>query len=469
MAQTQNDYLHQFLERRALLLQALYECEAAPVMTECTTCLKSPGRYRCVDCIGQNFTCAACTTAGHQQSPLHRIQVWTGNYFAPASLWQLGIKLHLGHGGRPCPSLNISSSVLVREDDSKAEPTVSALHGVDAENQQLDAVSSENVGNDHRSNRTSIPPAASNNEPVVSIERHPPGFTIPGLQASWLAERHTEVVLSREEQLAEIQDNLFDPEDESIDDLDNIGSSDQDDDDMDTITVHYPNLIPHPPPTDHHGNRFIKVVALTGIHHLPVVACYCTDAADEYLQFMQIELFPASYKRVVTAFTFALMDDFRLSNLECKVSAYQYFQKIRRTTNPVFPHSVPNRYIELRRLSRAWRNLRLQQQHGFSFHTDHDKAGSMALFCAACPQPYVNLPANWRQTVLDLAMQYHMMDGNFKGDHLKQKYSENDVWLWRGLMYMADEIMVTAHEKQAVSVQKKIVKQTVSVPPSVTC
>ncbi|THH11000.1 hypothetical protein EW146_g8190 [Bondarzewia mesenterica] len=31
---------------------------------------------------------------------------WTGLYFAPAWLWQVGIVLHLGHGEEPCPQYN---------------------------------------------------------------------------------------------------------------------------------------------------------------------------------------------------------------------------------------------------------------------------------------------------------------------------------------------------------------------------
>ncbi|KAG6325868.1 hypothetical protein ID866_13221 [Astraeus odoratus] len=38
------------------------------------------------------------------------------------------------------------------------------------------------------------------------------------------------------------------------------------------------------------------------------------------------------------AFTFQVLDDFRIKNLECKILAFTYSQKLRRITYPTFPH-----------------------------------------------------------------------------------------------------------------------------------
>jgi hypothetical protein len=43
---------------------------------------------------------------------------------------------------------------------------------------------------------------------------------------------------------------------------------------------------------------------------------------------LQMGLFPVSYKNIKPAFTFKVLDGAQMSNLECKSSAYQYYQKL---------------------------------------------------------------------------------------------------------------------------------------------
>ena len=50
------------------------------------------------------------------------------------------------------------------------------------------------------------------------------------------------------------------------------------------------------------------------------------------------------------------------------------------------------------RVSRAWWDLTNRKRAGFG----HDSStlpgrGDLAIFCAACPQPEINLPDNWRE------------------------------------------------------------------------
>ena len=151
------------------------------------------------------------------------------------------------------------------------------------------------------------------------------------------------------------------------------------------------------PREDDIGNPFILVVDSRQAFHLPAVQCGCAGGAESTLQYLDLGMFPASYINVWTVFTFGCLDDFRLSNLECKTSAYQYFQKICRLTNPAFPHTVPNRYIELLWVSRQWRNLKLHKWFKFGHQPRVvPQQGEMALFCAACPQINVNIPNDWK-------------------------------------------------------------------------
>lgn len=102
---------------------------------------------------------------------------------------------------------------------------------------------------------------------------------------------------------------------------------------------------PHPgiPATPSGSTKFpvIVIVDVSGIHEMPVHFCTCpTRPISHDLQLLDVDLFPATFRRPKTAFTFRVLDDFRLDNLESKTSAYHYYSKLRRVTNPAFPASV---------------------------------------------------------------------------------------------------------------------------------
>jgi hypothetical protein len=94
---------------------------------------------------------------------------------------------------------------------------------------------------------------------------------------------------------------------------------------------------------DRHGNTVLLIVDKGGVHHMPVNWCRCPNAADPDIQLLDMGLFPSSFKRIKTAFTFQVLDDFLLDNLECKTSAHHYYMKLRRLTSNAFPHTVPVR------------------------------------------------------------------------------------------------------------------------------
>ena len=55
-----------------------------------------------------------------------------------------------------------------------------------------------------------------------------------------------------------------------------------------------------------------------------------------------------------------------------------------------------NRYKELLRTSRLWRDLHARKHFGFGHETDKSPGiGDLAIFCPACPQPGINLPPGW--------------------------------------------------------------------------
>ncbi|KAF8869075.1 hypothetical protein CPB84DRAFT_1694860, partial [Gymnopilus junonius] len=96
----------------------------------------------------------------------------------------------------------------------------------------------------------------------------------------------------------------------------------EEEDSLEDLKNSQTNLVLQPSSRDQSGNPFIAIIDVLGVHHLPVVYCICQRAKDDIL-FLKMGLFPASFDRIRTVFTFNLLTDFWLSNLECKTSAYQ--------------------------------------------------------------------------------------------------------------------------------------------------
>ena len=76
----------------------------------CNRCNLPGAKWRCKECFGDRLLCTKCCKEEHAFSPFHRIQRWQGSHFVPAALWQVGIKLYLGHQGNQCPNTTIDYS-----------------------------------------------------------------------------------------------------------------------------------------------------------------------------------------------------------------------------------------------------------------------------------------------------------------------------------------------------------------------
>ncbi|KAN0139578.1 hypothetical protein V8E53_002607 [Lactarius tabidus] len=66
----------------------------------------------------------------------------------------------------------------------------------------------------------------------------------------------------------------------------------------------------------------------------------------------------------------------------------------------------------------------------------------MAVFCALCAQPGINLPEDWRE----YENRGFMMDRNFQAEHMKMRSPENDVPVSKGAEFMQS----TCHDHHAV-------------------
>jgi hypothetical protein len=78
-----------------------------------------------------------------------------------------------------------------------------------------------------------------------------------------------------------------------------------------------------------------------GIFRHRVSWCKCTNASDHAMQLFQEHLFPSSFERPNSAFTFAVLDHFYIDAMECKTAAQAFSRKLCRMTNNAFPDRVP--------------------------------------------------------------------------------------------------------------------------------
>ncbi|KAI6102118.1 hypothetical protein F5141DRAFT_1190031 [Pisolithus sp. B1] len=184
----------------------------------------------------------------------------------------------------------------------------------------------------------------------------------------------------------------------------------------------------------------MTIVHTEGIFSHKVLVCKCPG------------LFPASISKPKTAFTFDVLDHFLIDALECKTSAMSFYQKLKRFTNNAFPERVPDRYRELMRVSQLWRDLKHRKWFGFGHDAGKDPGdGGLALFCPACPQPGLNLPADWK---VQYDRQY-VIDGNFTAQHMKMNKPELDVALSDGKGYIVSEGPYQNHLQQSLDTKER--------------
>ena len=96
-----------------------------------------------------------------------------------------------------------------------------------------------------------------------------------------------------------------------------------------------------PGKNDTDGNPVITIIDRSGVHEIGVRWCCCPNAPKLNMQLMAAGLFPATFRNPKMAFTFRVLEEFHLDNLECKTTPSQFFSRLRRLTNDEFLNTVP--------------------------------------------------------------------------------------------------------------------------------
>ena len=89
------------------------------------------------------------------------------------------------------------------------------------------------------------------------------------------------------------------------------------------------------------GDPVITIIDRSGVHEIGVRWCCCLNAPERDMQLMAAGLFPATFRNPRTAFTFRVLEEFHLDNLECKTTPSQFISRLRRLTSDEFPSAVP--------------------------------------------------------------------------------------------------------------------------------
>ena len=101
--QSQNDYMRDWIPRQPRYLEIILDRMQRPDPALCSVCNLVEASWRCLHCFGEPIFCSGCLRQSHHSLPFHRIHDWDGDCFHPAWLADVGVKLHLGHGGQPSP------------------------------------------------------------------------------------------------------------------------------------------------------------------------------------------------------------------------------------------------------------------------------------------------------------------------------------------------------------------------------
>jgi hypothetical protein len=73
--------------------------------------------------------------------------------------------------------------------------------------------------------------------------------------------------------------------------------------------------------------------------------CGCKRHTSVPILLLQMGLYPGTVKEPSTSFTFRCLEYFHVDSMECRTSASNFINKIRRLTNNTFPMKTPVSHI----------------------------------------------------------------------------------------------------------------------------
>src|SRR5258705_4494094 len=92
-------------EKRENYMKKIIEMKAGPQAQDpvCPGCRVGKDSWRYKDCANKKAVCMLCCRNAHKHDLFHYVEKWNGRFYLQGALWQVGVKIHLGHDGKPCP------------------------------------------------------------------------------------------------------------------------------------------------------------------------------------------------------------------------------------------------------------------------------------------------------------------------------------------------------------------------------
>ncbi|KAJ7456846.1 hypothetical protein B0H11DRAFT_2243726 [Mycena galericulata] len=95
-----------FTSAKRLFMEELAEGEAPGPAAHCGHCkiAMGTGDLRFFSCnVCEEVFCFSCCIMDHRRQPLHFLKEWSGLYWSPVTLAEIGLVYQLGHRGSDCP------------------------------------------------------------------------------------------------------------------------------------------------------------------------------------------------------------------------------------------------------------------------------------------------------------------------------------------------------------------------------
>ncbi|KAJ7059939.1 hypothetical protein C8F01DRAFT_1254038 [Mycena amicta] len=192
------------------------------------------------------------------------------------------------------------------------------------------------------------------------------------------------------------------------------------------------------------GHEDFVVLEQNGIHEVAVDFCGCERREDDFKQLLRRRWFPATTGRPQTCATFQCLDSFHTLSLQAKTTAYDFYATLELRTNG-WGLKPANRYPAFLRMMREYRHVVLLKRRGRFGHegcrASETKVGELAIRCPACPQPGVNLPANWQNAPPEdmcLYVIFIALDACFRLKRRMVSSERRDPALGAGWAYMVE-------------------------------
>ncbi|KAH6905648.1 hypothetical protein BKA70DRAFT_1107378 [Coprinopsis sp. MPI-PUGE-AT-0042] len=229
-----------------------------------------------------------------------------------------------------------------------------------------------------------------------------------------------------------------------------------------------PNSIP-----DGLRHKFL-IVDTNGIHSTRLRFCTCQHSDTPVAQLMKANLFPATFVKPKTAFTFAVLKQFHIHHLESAESAYSFIASLRRLTDSFFFNDAADPYDQFRDVFKMWKILVAEKRYGHNHDIDSvlvDRPrGHLATRCPTCPKQNVNTDRSIKrpQELRHLKQIRLTLDGNYHANHLIKHSDPNLESFFEGRAFfphpdlfkqVLDGIGLDFDEKPACAYLKAVSKQ----------